>query len=212
MKTQTGLVLLGLVTALGLLMAGQACDGDGSGGSGGAGTGGSTTTTTTTTSTMGPGGAGGAGGSGGSGGASAGYCARSCTTPADCCLEGQGNCPSNQYPTNYTCDNGLCGPPRCAVKDDCTASGQLPDFDCLVINGNTACAEPCTSDADCAAPATCTGMADDGTMLCNVDIPPFMCEPGTSCNGFGVCNADGDGCECTDSSQCDNEYVNFCVQ
>jgi hypothetical protein len=141
-----------------------------------------------------------------------GYCAKACMTPADCCPAGQPNCPSDQYPTNYTCDTGICGPPQCAVKEDCTAGGALPEYECLLFNGVNGCVEPCAIDADCTAPATCTGLTDNMTKVCKVEQPPFMCEPGMSCNGFGVCNAAGNACVCTDDTQCSNEFVNKCVK
>lgn len=220
MRTRTGLMVLGLAAMLGAAIAGAGCGDDGSGGSGGNGASG-----TGASGATGPGGSGGSGatggsggsgatgggaGTGGTGGASDGYCARGCVTPADCCLPNQPNCPSAQYPTNYTCDNGICGSPQCAVKNDCTANGQLPDNDCLSVNGINQCAEPCTVDGDCTAPATCTGMAQ-GTMFCKVEQPPFTCQPGTSCNGFGVCNAAGDACVCADDGDCTN-YVDTCVK
>ncbi|EYF07617.1 Hypothetical protein CAP_8118 [Chondromyces apiculatus DSM 436] len=212
------MVALGLVTAT-VGLGGAGCDGD-SDGDGGSGAG-DTGTGASGAGTPGSGGSGGSGagntgGSGGTGGqggsvATDGYCALGCTTPADCCQPGQANCPSTQYPTNYTCDAGICGPPRCAVKSDCTANGQLPDYDCLTVGGNTQCAEPCTSDTDCTAPATCTGAADDGTMLCKATVAAFVCDDDTDCNGFGVCNAAGNACICDESSQCTSEYANTCV-
>jgi len=218
MRTRTGLMVLGLAAMLGAAIAGAGCGDDGSGGSGGNGASGTTTTT------MGPGGSGGSGagggsggsgatGGGGSGGAAAGYCGRTCTTPADCCPMGLPNCPSNEYPTNFTCMNNLCGPPRCAVKDDCTANGMLPNNDCVQINGFPSCSTVCTTNAECSGTDTCTGMADDGTMLCQgVTPPPFMCDDDADCNGFGKCNAAGDGCYCDSSTDCMNDYLKDCIQ
>ncbi|AKT40349.1 hypothetical protein [Chondromyces crocatus] len=213
------LMTLGLMTAS-LCLAGAGCGDSGSDGAGGSGAG---TSATTASGAGGPGtggdggsgatgGAGGNGGQGGQGAASSeGRCVRGCTIPADCCVPGQPNCPSDQYPTNYTCDEGICGPPRCAVKSDCTASGQLPDYDCLVINGLNQCAEPCVTDADCAAPLSCTGTADDGTKLCRAEVPAFSCNDDAACNGYGICNEAGTACICEDSSQCTNTYLNTCA-
>lgn len=207
-------------------MGSAACDGDGGGGSG-AGT--TTSTTTTTTSTGGGGGTGGSGGGGNGGGGTGGaaeggggaggtgggapvegYCVRSCATPADCCPPNLPNCPSNQYPTNFTCDNGICGPPQCAVKADCTNGGQTPQYDCILTNGTHGCAQPCVTDAECTVPATCTGIADDQSKFCKLEQPPFTCTPGESCNGPGVCNAAGDACVCATSAQCSG-YYNHCA-
>jgi hypothetical protein len=101
-----------------------------------------------TSSSSGAAGAGGAGGmastssAGGGGAAPVGRCVKGCAAPADCCPMGAPNCPSGTYPTNYTCDQGICGPPQCAVKDECTAGGALPDYDCSKVGGFATCLLP----------------------------------------------------------------------
>ena len=207
-------------------MGSVSCDDEGTGGSGASGTVTSTSsgpggtggtggaTTSGTGAAGGAGGVGGVGGAGGAGGAMPleGVCAKACTTPADCCQPNQPNCPSDQYPTNFTCDNGICGPPQCAIKEDCTAGGQLPEYDCIIFNGANGCVQPCVADGECMGTALCTGLADDMSKFCEVEIPPLVCQPGESCNGFGVCNAAGNACGCSDDAQCSNNFVNKCVK
>jgi hypothetical protein len=196
----------------GAIIGAAACDGGEGTGTGGS----SSTQSSTTTTTMGEG-AGGTGGTGaggtgaggtGAGGQTGGYCARSCTTPADCCLPGQGNCPSDQYPTNWTCDNGICGSPYCQTNEECTFGGQLPGYECLQIGGQPACSKPCTANSDCTGGATCTGMTDTGTLVCKSEVEQNPCVADADCNGFGICQQGA--CVCHEDSHCTN-LVDKCV-
>ena len=119
------------------------------------------------------------------------------------------NCPSDQYPTNFTCDGIVCGPPLCSVKEDCTANGQLPTNDCFLTGGVPGCAKPCMTDADCGGTAKCTGLSDNLTMLCAEEQVRFMCMSDAECNGFGVC--EGGACVCHVDGDCTN-YVDTCVK
>jgi hypothetical protein len=151
----------------------------------------------------------GAGGGGGAGGAQAGFCTRGCATPADCCPPGAPNCPSNQYPTNYTCESGICGPPQCQSNVDCI-SAATPNNQCVGYNGINQCVTPCTLDAECSSPAVCTGVDDGGNKFCKAEAPPFMCDSDMDCNGFGQCNAEGNGCVCFQDTDCSG-FVNKCA-
>jgi hypothetical protein len=175
--------------------------GDGPGGSGGSGDAGG--------GSAGAGDAGG-GGAGGAGGA-VGQCGRTCTAAADCCPPGQPSCPGDRYPNNFTCEAGICKSPRCAVKEDCTAGGTLPNEDCVSIQGQMSCAHPCASDGDCSAGATCTGVDDSGNKLCKTTSPSFMCSDDAGCGGLGKCNAAGDGCYCSEPGDCTHAYFKDCV-
>ena len=149
-------------------------------------------------------------GTGGTGGTdSVGDCTRSCTTAADCCPPGVPDCPSDQYPANYTCTGGLCGPPTCQSHEDCV-SPETPTDQCVAYNGLKGCVTPCTMDSDC-TPAKCIGTDDMGNKFCKADLPPFMCEPGVACtNGSGTCNAEGNDCVCYDDSDCGG-FFNHCL-
>ncbi|WP_437492685.1 hypothetical protein WME75_18575 [Sorangium sp. So ce1014] len=172
--------------------------GTGGTGTGGAGTGGA-----------GGAGAGGAGGAGGRGGATYGYCAKGCTTPADCCAPGQGNCPSDSYPTNYTCDNGICGAPQCASHDECTNGGLNPNKQCVPSGGVSQCVTPCTLDTDCSGRATCVGVDDAGSKFCRIASEPFVCTSTDECGGSGKC-VEG-ACVCEGDGDCTDPSANACA-
>jgi len=114
------------------------------------------------------------------------------------------------YPTNYTCTNGVCGPPQCSVKADCTFGGQLPQYDCLIVQAFHTCAVPCMLDADCKAPSKCVGMADNLQKYCKVDMPPFMCMGPADCMGIGQC-VNGD-CVCFGPADCTDPNANVCAK
>jgi len=173
--------------------------------SGSAGQGGTSASSSASSSTTASGGMGGMGGSGG--GPTAGYCAKGCAMPADCCQMNESNCPSDTYPKNYTCDNGVCGPPQCKVKDDCTAGGALPDYDCKLLNGFATCIVPCTSDAPCGM-AKCTGVDDMGGKYCKA-ATSGGCTDDASCNGFGKCS--NGKCVCDVDADCTSPFGNKCV-
>ncbi|WP_437338890.1 hypothetical protein [Sorangium sp. So ce394] len=173
--------------------------GTGGGGAGGAGTGGA----------GGMGGAG-TGGAGGTGGATIyGYCAKGCATPADCCAPGQGNCPSDSYPTNYTCDEGICGAPQCASQDDCTNGGTNPNKQCVPSGGVRQCVTPCSVDTDCSGRAKCVGVDDVGKTFCRIESEPFVCTSTEECGGSGKC-VEG-ACVCEGNDDCTAPSANACV-
>ncbi|WP_437971555.1 hypothetical protein WMF04_20580 [Sorangium sp. So ce260] len=226
-----------LSLAVTALLHGAACSGDddapgaSNGGTGGAGAASATTTTTSGggssaggggeggqgggTGTGGAGGAGtgGAGGTGaggaGTGGATYGYCAKGCTTPADCCAPGQGNCPSDSYPNNYTCDNGICGAPQCASHNDCTNGGLDPTKQCVPSGGVNGCVTPCTLDTDCPGTSKCIGTDDTGNKFCRIESEPFVCTRTEECAGFGEC-VNG-ACVCDDDGDCTDPSANACA-
>ncbi|WP_437948026.1 hypothetical protein WME98_46135 [Sorangium sp. So ce296] len=172
----------------------------GGGGTGGAGTGGA----------GGMGGAG-TGGAGGTGGATTyGYCAKGCTMPADCCPPGQGNCPSDSYPTNYTCDEkGICGAPQCVSHDDCTNGGANPNKRCAASGGVRQCVTPCSVDTDCSGRAKCVGVDDVGNTFCRIESEPFVCTSTEECGGSGKC-VEG-ACACESNDDCTASSANACV-
>jgi hypothetical protein len=122
---------------------------------------------------------------------------------------GAPNCPSGTYPTNYTCDQGICGPPQCAVKDECTAGGALPDYDCSKVGGFATCLLPCTGDAQCGT-AECTGVDDAGGKYCKAASTSGGCTTNESCNGFGKCV--GGACICDVDADCTSAFGNKCVK
>ena len=144
----------------------------------------------------------------GGGGEGPGHCVKGCTTPADCCGPGQGDCPSDQYPGNYTCDNGICGPPECAQKEDCTVGGELPLYDCLPVNGFNSCGLPCTTNGEC-TPTTCSGTDDNGNKFCKSEPMPFVCRDSLECNGLGICETGS--CVCHQDGDCTHVFADKCV-
>ncbi|WP_437820182.1 hypothetical protein [Sorangium sp. So ce1078] len=220
-----------LSLAVTALLHGAACGEDGASSASSGGTGGAGSTTTTTTTTSGSGssaggggeggqgggtgtggaGTGGAGGTGGegTGGATYGYCAKGCTTPADCCAPGEGNCPSDSYPTNYTCEAGICGAPQCASHDDCTNGGLNPKKQCVPSGGASQCVTPCTLDAECSGRARCVGVDDAGNKFCRIESEPFVCTSTEECGGSGKC-VEG-ACVCEGDGDCTDPSANACV-
>ena len=118
-------------------------------------------------------------------------------------------CPSNTYPNNFTCINGVCGSPQCSVKADCTFGGQLPQYDCTTIKGFHACVEPCKLDTDCGAPSKCIGVDDAMNKYCKVDMPPSLCMGPADCAGIGQCVM-GD-CVCSGAADCTDPNANVCA-
>ncbi|WP_437305901.1 hypothetical protein [Sorangium sp. So ce388] len=156
----------------------------------------------------GSGGQGGAGGQGGSGGQEPQerYCAKSCDVPADCCPTGTPDCPSDTYPNNWTCNDGICVAPQCSTTADCATAGSPPGNDCLPVGGRMACVRTCTIGEDCGVSgAECSGRAVNGAMYCQF---PFMCTESSQCNGFGIC-IDGD-CVCDSDDDCTDSSVDTC--
>ncbi|XXY16718.1 hypothetical protein WME88_51635 [Sorangium sp. So ce216] len=193
---QHGVVIVGL--GLALALAGAACEDDGGdGGSGGKGNGADGATGTSS------------GGEGGSGGQETGYCAKGCMAPADCCPPDQPDCSTDRYPFNFTCEEGLCGPPQCSTKEDCTATTMSPDYDCLNINGIRICARVCTEDANCTAPARCTGTSEDMKAYCKAENLSTGCMRDEDCSGFGRCEAGQ--CVCHKSEDCTSDYADTCI-
>jgi hypothetical protein len=178
--------------------------GSGSGAEGGAGQGGSGSSA---------GGSGSSSGGAGSGGAVA-YCTKGCSAPADCCAAGAPDCPSDAYPNNWGCEEGVCTPPQCATDAECTFGGALPDYVCLTVSDFKVCAEGCATDADCTAPTTCIGEDDDGEKYCTVESTAGGCRSDADCTlGFGsVCDVDSGACTCTGDADCTAMGVDTCVE
>ncbi len=181
----------------------------GSGGNGTGGDGGGTTA-----ATGGGSGTGGDTGSGGAttgtgGGSTAGYCALGCTEAVDCC-GGAPDCPSDVYPYNWSCDEGICVNAGCATNEECTFGGALPTYECFPSPAGGLCLEACEVDEDCTtADFTCTGELD-GRTYCTITVEPTPCETDADCGGFGTCQDDG-SCSCAGDEECTTDgYV--CVE
>ena len=212
---------------LGLAIGAAACgsdedDGDGAGASGassgtnsgGSGSGAEGGTGSGASSAGGSGSSAGGAGSGGSGsGGALAYCAQSCTAAADCCPDGLPDCPSDAYPNNYGCEEGLCTPPQCATDDDCTFGGTVPGYGCLSLSDFKVCGPTCDADADCTAPLTCTGEDDDGVKYCAGEATAG-CRSDADCPaGYGgICDVDSGGCTCGDDADCSGAGVDTCVE
>ncbi len=217
MKITYSPLFLGLVT---LATGFVACGGGSTTSTSGATGGGSTTSAAETTSVGTTTGAGGAGGasvtsssststatasSTGTGMPAAGYCTKPCGTVIDCCPAGAMDCPSNMYPNNYTCDKSACKSPQCATTADCTA--QDPKQDCLTLSGFKSCSNTCASDGECTAPATCSGMDDNGKKYCLSS--GGGCANDAACAGFGKCV--DKVCVCQKDADCTKAGFNKCA-
>jgi hypothetical protein len=112
-----------------------------------------------------------------------GYCTKPCGTVLECCPAGSMGCPSNMYPNNYKCDKNACRAPQCATTADCAM--QDPTQDCLALSGFNTCGTTCASDGQCTAPATCSGVDDNGKKYCLSS--GGGCVSDAACGGFGKC-------------------------
>ena len=119
------------------------------------------------------------------------------------------DCPSDVYPYNWECNEGVCESGGCSSNDECTFGGTLPDYGCFDVGGIGGCFEGCDVDEDCSvAGFTCTGESDDGTYCVP---PPFDCNTAEGgCNGNGTCQEDG-SCTCAGSEECTIEGT-VCVE
>ena len=142
-----------------------------------------------------------------------GYCAMGCIEDADCCPDGSLNCPSENYPDNYSCnDQGVCEFGGCSNNDDCTSNGLFPNMECHAISDQPTCFEPCANDTGCLLQpgTTCSGVADDGTMYCAAEAEA-PCEDDVDCAGFGICDVDSGDCYCEQDGNCTANGVDTCV-
>ena len=138
----------------------------------------------------------------------AGYCASSCKDAADCCALGAIDCPSETYPNNWECNEGVCEFGGCTTNNDC--SGVLtPDDSCHEVSGVGVCYDPCAEDNDCPDGLTCTGEGDDGTNFCTAEPEP--CKDDSDCGGFGVCDTDSGECVCESDANCTADGGDVCV-
>ena len=140
------------------------------------------------------------------GGPTAGVCAATCENADDCCPLGALGCPSGDYPNNWSCEDGFCAFGGCSEDAECTDLLD-PNSECHPISGIGTCFEPCREDGDCmmllGADGTCTGMADDGTMYCEVAVDP--CRTDDDCGGNGTCDVETGTCGCLVDEQCTDD-------
>lgn len=129
------------------------------------------------------------------------FCQAMCAEAVDCC-NGAPNCPGD-YPLNYECVDGLCESGGCADDMDCMI---IMGTSCLEVNGFPLCVPTCESDDDCLTEfgETCTGMADSGEMIC--EIEPVGCKSDEDCFGFGTCDVATGVCSCADTTECPKGY------
>lgn len=208
--------ILSLLVVVGMMAFGVSACSDGNNGTGGSGgtgaAGGGDSGGSGGTAGTGGGNAGGGGGSGG-GTSAGGYCGKSCAMPADCCPMGVPDCPSANYPNNWTCDSGACGAPQCATDMDCTFGGVLMGYGCLTISTNKACQKTCTTDADCdMLMLKCTGTDDNGMKYCSAPTMSSGCKADADCMGYGKCNTTSGACECSADGDCTGAGVDKCVK
>lgn len=135
-------------------------------------------------------------------GVSPGYCAKACSVTSDCCAAQDPSCPGD-YPRNFACENGLCRAPRCETDADCAELLGVSDSAvCRERGGFRSCMRACTSDDDCAAvgglaAGTCSGRADDGTLICAATTggSSLGCTTDEDCPGGRHCQSGTCGCE-----------------
>lgn len=142
------------------------------------------------------------------GGPDAGTCAMGCEEAIDCCPLGAVDCPSETYPDNWSCVENVCVFGGCSTNDDCE-SGVNPGQSCHEVDGTGVCFDPCAENNDCEGEATCTGVADDGMMFCELPVP--ACEDDSDCNGAGICDPDSGACYCEGDTNCTAEGADVCV-
>jgi hypothetical protein len=147
----------------------------------------------------------------GDGDPQAGYCAQGCVEDEDCCPIGAVNCPGDDYPNNYVCDQGVCEFGGCTADSDCTGA-VTPNDECHAIEGVGVCFEPCANDNDCLLQVgtTCSGVADDDTKYCAPE-PEAPCEEDADCGGAGLCDVESGECMCSSDEECDAGALNVCV-
>lgn len=212
--------------ALGTVMAvgcGDDDDDDGGGGTGGSGTGAMAGSDT--------GGSGTGGGGGATGGTAAeGVCAVQCTTATV-----DDDCGEDTAFTDYSCDDGFCTATPKPCNDETGAGqncdiGDLDLFECIDVDGTTACRQLCDPDdvIDLCAigGGSCTGEGTgddaDETFCVYPEVEPSCLggvdvgEPcalgglggagggGGAPAAFGVCTEEGT-CVCTADSECTAE-------
>lgn len=141
----------------------------------------------------------------GTGMATLGYCTKPCGTVVDCCPVGSVGCPSNMYPNNYSCDKSACKAPQCATTADCAAVD--PTQECLVLPGFNACSATCKSDGECTAPATCSGVDNNGKKYCLSS--GGGCTDDASCGGLGKCV--NKVCACASTADCTKPGFTACA-
>jgi hypothetical protein len=133
-------------------------------------------------------------------------CAQGCEEAADCCPLGSIGCPSDEYPNNYACTDGICEFGGCTDNAECESI--LEQNECHPVNGVGTCFEPCEENGDCLV-GECVGMADDGSMFCTTETPP--CEEDDDCAGLGLCNVDDGTCYCDSSKNCTDMTLDTCT-
>jgi hypothetical protein len=118
---------------------------------------------------------------------------------------------------------GGCVPPQCSADADCNTGPSTGNV-CKQKGDLKVCVRPCTDDAGCTMPATCSGVAADSTKFC---AKP-ECATDTDCgsdgkctNGTCTCTADsfcaGAGkcmsgaCVCAADADCTNTVANHCA-
>ena len=141
----------------------------------------------------------------GTGGGGGGTCVQSCAEPADCCPDGVPNCPG-KYPFNFECNAGVCEPGGCDSNETCEAV--VPGWVCVNNGDASACAVPCTDDAECLVDGfSCTGVDDNDVTYCAPE-DSGGCTSDDDCTGFGTC--DGGSCVCSDDGDCTADGVDTC--
>ncbi|GEM_PF-1676907 len=135
------------------------------------------------------------------GGEGYGECQAGCMADADCCPPGTPGCPSENYPNNWTCTDGLCVFGGCENNDDCGN----PNLECHPFDGVGACFDPCGNDADCGFGTMCIGMSDNGIKSCQAAEEP--CDSDNDCTGRGICDPVSGSCGCVSDANCTGQDV-----
>jgi hypothetical protein len=120
-------------------------------------------------------------------------------------------CP-DQYPENFECVEGGCLSPGCASDADCAVLG-IPGLQCMHLVGvhpsvlEAFCLPPCETDRDCSPLEACTGMTEEGVLVCwPKSNGPCECDAFCAVGG-GVCNLDTGFCECTSDDDCAEDFA-----
>lgn len=128
-------------------------------------------------------------------------CRKECDFAADCCPAGLEPCPTQEFPSNFGCVDGMCVPAPC--ESDAQCESMTPGSTCHDVDGVAQCVVLCDGDEACSGLGSgfaCGGTTSDAQSYCRE-----RCDLGTPCV-LDTCNPDG-VCVCESDDQCINGFT-----